>query len=72
MSKAIISGGDEAFTADLRIRFRRKVCVGDVVLVNGWVVSVEKRRIQAEASIMSEEGEERAHAWGVFLVARHF
>ena len=72
MSKAIISGGDEAYTADLRIRFRRKICVGDVVLVNGWVVSVEKRRIQAEASIMSEEGEERAHAWGVFLVARHF
>jgi uncharacterized protein (TIGR00369 family) len=71
MSKAIISGGDEAFTADLRIRFRKKVCVGDVVFVNGWVVSVEKRKIQAEASIMSEEGEERAHAWGVFLVARH-
>lgn len=71
MSKAILSGGDEAFTADLRIRFRKKICVGDVVFVNGWVVSVEKRKILAEASLTSENGEERAHSWGVFLVKRH-
>jgi acyl-coenzyme A thioesterase PaaI-like protein len=71
MSKAIISGGDEAFTADLRIRFRKKVCAEDVVLVNGWVVRTEKRKILAEASLTSEDGEERAHAWGVFLTARH-
>jgi acyl-coenzyme A thioesterase PaaI-like protein len=71
MSKAIISSGTEAFTAELRIRFRKKVCVGDVVLVNGWVVSAEKRRILAEASLTSEDAEERAHAWGVFLVERH-
>lgn len=70
MSKAIISGGYEAFTADLRIRFHKKVCVGDVVLVSGWVVSVEKRKILAEATITSEDGAERAHAWGVFLTAR--
>ena len=70
MSKAIIARGDQAFTADLRIRFRKKICVGDVVLVNGWVVSVEKRKILAEASLKSEDGEERAHAWGVFLTAR--
>jgi hypothetical protein len=41
------------------------------VLVNGWVVSAEKRKILAEASMTSEDGEERAHAWGVFLVERH-
>lgn len=70
MSKAIISGGNEAFTADLRIRFRKKICVGDIVFVNGWVVQAEKRRILAEASLISAEGEERAHAWGVFLTAR--
>jgi hypothetical protein len=44
--------------------------VGDVVLVSGWVVSVEKRKILAEATITSEDGAERAHAWGVFLTAR--
>jgi len=44
MSKSIISEGDEAFTADLRIRFRKKVCVEDVVFVSGWVVNVEKRK----------------------------
>lgn len=70
MSKAILSGGDEAFTADLRIRFRGKVCVGDVVRVNAWVVSVAKRRILAEASLTSIDGQERTHAWGTFLVAR--
>jgi uncharacterized protein (TIGR00369 family) len=70
MSKAIILGGHEAFTADLRIRFHKKVCVGDVVSVSGWVVSVEKRKILAEAAITSEDGDEKAHAWGVFLTAR--
>ncbi|MDR3751179.1 MAG: PaaI family thioesterase [Terracidiphilus sp.] len=71
MSKAILSGGNEAFTADLRIRFRKKICVDDAAFVRGWVVSVEKRKVLAEASITSENGEERAHAWGVFLVVRH-
>jgi acyl-coenzyme A thioesterase PaaI-like protein len=71
MAKAIISGGDQGFTADLRIRFRKKVSVDEVVFVNGWVVSAEKRRIMAEASITSADGEEKAHAWGVFLTARH-
>ncbi len=71
MSKAIISSGAEAFTADLRIRFRKKVCVGEVVQINGWVVSVVKRKILAEASLTAEDGEECAHAWGVFLTARH-
>ncbi len=71
MSKAILSGGDEAFTAELRIRFRKKVRVGDVVRVSGWVIRIEKRKILAEASLTSENGEERAHAWGVFLAARH-
>jgi acyl-coenzyme A thioesterase PaaI-like protein len=70
MSKAIISGGHEALTADLRIRFRKKVCVGDVMSVSGWVVSIDKRKIQAEACITFKDGEERAHAWGVFLVVR--
>lgn len=71
MSKAILSGGGEAFTAHLRVRFRNKICVGDSVFVSGWVVSVEKRKILAEASLTSADGQERAHSWGVFLVKRH-
>ncbi len=71
MSKAIHSGCDEAFTADLRIRFRKKVCVGDDVRVSGWVVSAEKGKILAEASLTSKDGEERTYAWGVFLAAWH-
>lgn len=70
MAKAILSGGDEAFTVNLRIRFREKACIGDIALVNGWVVNAAKRRILAEASLTSEDVEERSHAWGVFLMER--
>lgn len=70
MSKAIIYDGNEAFTADLRIRFRKKVCADDVVFVKGWVVTAAKRRIMAEATLTTDNGEECAHAWGVFLTAR--
>ena len=70
MSKAILCGGDQAFTADLRIRFRKKVNVGDVVTVEGWVVEIDRRRILAEGSLVSEDGEERVHAWGIFLRRR--
>lgn len=71
MSKAIHFGGDEAYTVELRIRFRKKLSVDDIALVSGWVVSSARNRILAEATLTSEDGEEKAHAWGTFLVARH-
>ena len=55
---------------NLRIRFRKKVPVEDTLFVNGWVISIEKRKILTEASLTSKDGDERAHAWGVFLIAR--
>jgi len=71
MSKALISHGYQAFTVDLRIRFHKTVCVGEAVSVSGWIVRVEKRKLLAEACVTSEDGSEKAHAWGVFLAARH-
>lgn len=71
MSKAILSGGDLALTVELRIRFRKKVCVEDELKVSGWVVSAARSRIKAEATLASEEGQEMAHAWGTFLTGRH-
>lgn len=70
MSKAIIFAGHEAFTAEMKIRFRRKVSIGETLSVRGWVVAVHKRKISAEASLASADGVEKAHAWATFLTAR--
>jgi hypothetical protein len=68
MSRAILSGGHEAFTADLRTRFRNKVCVWDAVVASGWMVSIEMRKILAKLShVRRRRGKS---SWlGVCLVA---
>jgi acyl-coenzyme A thioesterase PaaI-like protein len=68
MSKAIIAQGMEAFTVELRVRFKQKLRTGETVQIRGWVVERHKRRITAEASLCSSAGGEHAHAWGVFLL----
>ena len=67
MSQAIIAAGYEALTAEMRIRFRKKVSVNDVLRARGWVVRVQKRKIVAEGSHTSADGVEKAHAWATFL-----
>ena len=57
----------EAFTAELRVRFRGRVCPREELHVRGRVLDKRKRHIQAEATLLTNAGEERAHAWGVFL-----
>ncbi|MCC7175753.1 MAG: PaaI family thioesterase [Bryobacterales bacterium] len=66
MSKAV-AALCEALTAELRVRFRRRVESGSAMFVRGWVTRRHKRRIQAEATLTSAEGTEHAHAWAVFL-----
>ena len=68
MSKAIIAAGMQAFTVDLRLRYRQKLRAGQAVQVCGWVVQKDRRRITAEATLCTLSGEEYAHAWGVFLL----
>lgn len=68
MSKAIIGRGLEAYTAELRVRFHARICPGDELHVRGWVVEKRRRHIRAEAVLVTTAGEERAHAWGTFLV----
>jgi uncharacterized protein (TIGR00369 family) len=68
MSKAVIAQGLEAFTVDLRVRFKQKLRTGETVWARGWVVQQQKRRITAEASICNSAGDEHAHAWGIFLI----
>ena len=68
MSKAVIAQDWEALTADLRVRFRDRVCPGEHLQVRGWIVEKQKRRIRAEAELSTKNGEERAHAWATFLI----
>jgi acyl-coenzyme A thioesterase PaaI-like protein len=68
MSKAIIARHWEALTAEIRVRFRGQVSPGDALQVRGWVVEKRKRRILAEAALLTAAGEECAHAWATFLI----
>lgn len=67
MSHAIIARGWEALTAELTVRFHDRVSPGDRLHVRGWVVERRRRRIRAEATLTTDAGEERAHAWATFL-----
>jgi acyl-coenzyme A thioesterase PaaI-like protein len=67
MSKAVNGRGWQAFTGEIRVRFRKQVRTGEPYTVRGWVVSRQKRRIELEASLCSAEGQEHAHAWATFL-----
>lgn len=46
MSKAVAATGNEALTAELRVRFRRHVTSGDTFLVRGWITSRNRRLIE--------------------------
>lgn len=67
MSQAIIARGWEALTVELTVRFRGRVTPGDRLQVRGWVADRRRRRIRAEATLIADAGEERAHAWATFL-----
>jgi acyl-coenzyme A thioesterase PaaI-like protein len=68
MAKAVVRRGWHALSVELRLRLRKHTGTGETVRIRGWVVERRKRLISAEASIAGPDGEERAHAWGSFLV----
>lgn len=67
MSQAVIAAGYMALTAELRVRFRKKVRIGDELRVRGWVVEAHKRKIRTEGWMVGADGEEKAYAWATFL-----
>jgi uncharacterized protein (TIGR00369 family) len=67
MSKAVVHSGSEAFTAELRIRYRHHVAPRERLVIKGWVVEKTKRLIRTEAILETEAGARRAHAWATFL-----
>lgn len=67
MSQAVIADGHTALTAELRVRFRKKVQIDDELRVRGWVVDARRRKIQTEGRLVGVDGEEKAYAWATFL-----
>jgi hypothetical protein len=67
MSQAIIARGWEALTVELKVRFRGRVAPGDCLQIRGWVVERRRRRVRAEATLITDAGAERARAWATFL-----
>ena len=68
MAKAVIAGGVEAVTCELTVRFQRPVAPGEKLRIRGWVTTRQKRKLAAEAAVCGEDGQERAHATGIFLL----
>jgi len=67
MAKAVIGAGIQALTCDLRVRFRRPAIAGQALVISGWLVSRDRRRVRTEATISNSEGSELAHGWATFL-----
>jgi len=70
MSKAVASVGWRALTCELRVRYRHAVAAGERLSVRARVTGKRKRQIAAAASLVREDGSERATASAVFLLLR--
>lgn len=68
MAKAVVSLGLEALTGELRVRFRQYVALDEPLRITGWVVSHRGRLLKVEAVVCTLDGQERCHAWGVFVI----
>ena len=67
MSKSVISANIEALTVKLEIRFHNYVTIGDILIIEGWIVKKHKRKIMTEAVITKETGKKVLHGNAVFL-----
>ncbi len=68
MSHAVVESHWKALTAEVRVRFHQSVHAGERLRVSARVVERRKRRILTEATMKTLAGEQRAHAWGTFLL----
>ena len=71
MAHAVVDQEPQAATAELTIRFSKKVPLGQALITEGWIVSQEKRRVTAQGELrLKETGELLARAESKFLVTR--
>jgi uncharacterized protein (TIGR00369 family) len=67
MSWAVIAGGRLAVTAQMTLRFRRPVRVGEPVRVRGEVADDGGRTVQARAVLLDSDGAVLAEASGTYV-----
>ena len=71
MAHAVVDQEPQAATAELKIRFSKKVPLGQALITEGWIVSQQKRRVTAQGELrLKETGELLARAESKFLVTR--
>ncbi len=71
MAHAVVDQEPQAATAELKIRFRTKVPLGQALVTEGWIVRQDKRRVIAAAELrLKDSGELLAKAESKFLISR--
>ena len=68
MAKAVAATGRRGMTAEMRVRFHHYVETGKQLTIRGWVIRRKTRLFETEATLVGEDGRERAHGWAKFLI----
>jgi acyl-coenzyme A thioesterase PaaI-like protein len=68
MSKSIIAQHIEALTVELNVRFHHYAEPDELLNIQGWIVTQNKRKILTEGILETDSGKKIAHGWGTFLV----
>ena len=67
MAWAVLSSGTKAVTAKMEVRWRIPVPVGEVLRLEGEVVSSKGRAVEAKSALYLRDGRLGAEARGVFM-----
>jgi len=59
--------GETAVTAEMTVRFKKPVKIGEKIIVEGRVVSVKSRVVECESVMRNESGQELASASGKLI-----
>lgn len=67
MVTAIVNSGQEAFTAELKVRFKEEIRVGEKLMVTGYITGHKGRLIFTEGEICAKDGKIKARAKAKFM-----
>ncbi|MFW5991743.1 MAG: PaaI family thioesterase [Halanaerobiaceae bacterium] len=71
MVTAIIESGYEAYTAELRVRFREEIKVDEELKIRGYILDKKSRLVFTEAEVCDLGGKVKARAEGKFMINRN-
>jgi uncharacterized protein (TIGR00369 family) len=69
MAHAVMAIGLMPITAEMKVRFRRPIRVGEEILFEGWVTKSGRRFIETAAVGKGPDGEVRVQAEGKFAIS---